>query len=212
MALDPRKVGRSYDAVADHYHQQFEAELEGKPLDRALLQVLGEDVAGRGGGPVLDAGGGPGHVSALLRNLGARPVLLDLSHRMVSVGHQAHNLRGVAASMAALPLASASLAGAVAFYSLIHLDDQAMVATSAELHRVLRPGAPLLVSFHVGQQVVHLDDWWDELVDLDFRFLMPDQVRAMLHTHGFAIEAVLDRRAYPHEVDTQRCYILARRR
>jgi hypothetical protein len=36
---------------------------------------------------------------------------------------------------------------------------------------VLRTGGRVLVSFHVGSEDRHLDQWWGQAVDIDFRFL-----------------------------------------
>jgi hypothetical protein len=36
---------------------------------------------------------------------------------------------------------------------------------------VLRTGGRVLVSFHVGSEVRHLEQWWGQAVDIDFRFL-----------------------------------------
>jgi hypothetical protein len=53
---------RDYDAVAGEYARRIAGELEGKPLDRALLDAFAEQV--RPHGPVADLGCGPGHVGA----------------------------------------------------------------------------------------------------------------------------------------------------
>lgn len=53
----------------------------------------------------------------------------------------------------ALDVPDQTWAGAVAFYSLIHLPRERMRDAFGELRRVLRPGAPLLIAFHVGDAV-----------------------------------------------------------
>jgi SAM-dependent methyltransferase len=211
MGLDPASVRRSYDRVADHYADRFLGELDHKPLDRALLSVVTEDVAGRSQRPIGDLGAGPGHVAAFLAQRGADVVAVDLSPAMAAVGHHRLGLAAVAGSLTALPLATGSLGGAVAPYSLIHLDDEGLDAAARELARVVAGGGPLLVAFHTGQEVRHLDSWWDEEVDLDFRFLEAPAVTSRLERAGFAVEAVLERAAHPEEVDTRRTYVLARR-
>jgi hypothetical protein len=76
---------------------------------------------------------------------------------------------------------------------------------------VLRPDGLLLVSFHAGSELRHLDDWWGHAVDLDFRFLQVPDVASVLEHTGFRVETRLERVAYPGEVDTRRAYVLARR-
>ena len=81
-----------------------------------------------------------------------------------------------------------------------------------EWWRVLRPDGLALVAFHIGDTVVHLDEWWGRAVDLDFRFLEPEAVAAALVQAGFTIEATLRRAPYVDaEHPSERGYILARR-
>ena len=80
-----------------------------------------------------------------------------------------------------------------------------------EQARVVAPGGPLLVAFHSGEEVRHLDDWWDQPVDLDFRFLTAARIAPLLEGAGFAIEATLTRSPYAPEHPTTRTYLLARR-
>jgi len=99
----------------------------------------------------------------------------------------------------------------VAFYSVIHLDPGELPPALAEMYRVLRPGGLALLAFHAGTEVRHLSDWFGHDVDVDFRFYRPDEVVAALETAGFTVQARLERRAYPAEVNTRRAYLLASR-
>ncbi|GAA1934243.1 hypothetical protein GCM10009837_70120 [Streptomyces durmitorensis] len=49
-------------------------------------------------------------------------------------------------------MADASVSGLVAWYSLIHIPDDEISSVLAHFRRVLRPGGPLLLSFHVGDE------------------------------------------------------------
>jgi SAM-dependent methyltransferase len=220
VGLDPGNVRRSYDTVADRYADELLDELTYKPLDRALLSVVADDVAARGAGPIGDLGAGPGHVAAFLSRLpglgvasvsSMSPVALDLSPAMAAIARHRLGVPSLAGSLSSLPVATGALGGAVAFYCLIHLDDQGLVAAAAELARVIVPGGPLLVAFHSGDEVRHLDDWWDQPVDLDFRFLTAARVVPLLEGAGFTIEATLTRAPYEAEHPTTRTYLLARR-
>jgi SAM-dependent methyltransferase len=211
VGLDPGNVRRSYDAVAERYAEELLDELSYKPLDRALLSLVAEDVAARGAGPIGDLGAGPGHVASYLSGLGAPALALDLSPAMAAIGHDQLGVAAVAGSLTSLPFERGALGGAVAFYCLIHLEDEGLAAAAAELARVIAPGGPLLVAFHTGEEVRHLDDWWDRPVDLDFRFLTNDRVVPLLEGAGFAVEATLTRSPYEPEHPTTRTYLLARR-
>lgn len=214
MAFDPGNIGRSYDRVAGRYATDFVGELAGKPLDRALLGVVADDVRGRRGRerPVADLGAGPGHVGAFLAGRGVDVVALDLAPAMAAIALGEHGLPSAVGSLAALPFGSGSLGGAVAFYCLIHLDDDGLARTAAELARVLAGGAPLLVAFQVGDEGEpprHVDTWRGHDVDLDFRRLDPGAVAAVLEAGGLTVEAKLERAPYPEESD-RRGYLLAR--
>lgn len=205
----------SYDTVAATYAELFGDELAGKPLDRALLAAFAETVRG----PVADVGCGPGHVTRYLAARHPDVVGIDLSPRMVEIAREhAPQLPFTAASMLALPVPAAAWAGAVAMYSVIHLNPAERTRAWDEFARVVRPGGHLLVAFHVNDPDTaigasrHLTSWFDEAVDVDVQFLDPDAVERELTGAGFAIAARLDRlpdSAVEHP--SRRCYLLARR-
>ncbi|MFF7192382.1 class I SAM-dependent DNA methyltransferase [Streptomyces sp. NPDC008079] len=141
----------SYDTVAVSYADFVREALDGAPALRTALALFAAEVTGAGGGPVADVGCGPGHVTAHLRGLGVDAFGIDLSPGMIDVARSDHpGLRFEVGSMTALDLADASLAGLVAFWSLIHVPDDEVPAVLSGFHRVLRPGAPLLTGFHTG--------------------------------------------------------------
>lgn len=208
--LQHDRVQRGYDAVAEQYAAQFRGELGGKPLDRALLGCLVEQ-SGKDA-PIADLGCGPGHVAAWLAAHGAAAVGVDLSPGMVAVARREYP--GVdfrAGDFLALPATDGEFGAAVALYSIIHLEPGELARAFAEIRRVLRPGGQALVAFHAGTEVRHLDQWWDQTVDLDFRFFEPAQVTTIMEGEGLHVVAQLERASYPHEVETRRAYLLAQR-
>ncbi|NUR40480.1 MAG: class I SAM-dependent methyltransferase [Streptomyces sp.] len=203
-------VRHSYDTVAEEYTTRLHAELEGKPLDRALLTALLEQT--EPGAPVGDLGCGPGHVAAWLAEKGARTVGVDLSEGMVEAGRsrfpQVEFRQG---DLLELPAEDAEFGSLVALYTVIHLEPAELPRAFEEMARVLRPGGPLLLSFHIGEEVRHLDEWWGHSVDVDFRFLDPAHVAGLLEAAGLTVEMKLERTHYAHEAETRRAYVLARR-
>lgn len=203
-------VRNSYDAVAESYLDTIGGELAHKPLDRALLAALLEQAGD--GAPVADLGCGPGHVTGWLAARGARAVGVDLSPGMIALARREHpEAEFREGDLLRLPAADGEFGAAVALYSVIHLEPAELAPAFAEARRVLRPGARLLVAFHAGTEVRHLDDWWGHPVDVDFRFLEPAAVAVLLGAAGFDVEATLERTRYPEEAETTRAYILARR-
>jgi SAM-dependent methyltransferase len=203
-------VRRGYDAVAEDYLAGFRDELAGKPLDRALLACLIEQTDS--GARIADLGCGPGHVAGWLAERGVRTVGVDLSAAMVAVGRHAYPaVEFRQGDLLALPGADGEFGAAVAFYSIIHLHPTELRRAFEQVHRVLRPSGLLLVSFHIGTEVRHMDEWWGHRVDIDFRFLEPAHVADVLEDAGFAVEMRTERMPYAGEVDTRRAYLLARR-
>ncbi|MFI0900707.1 class I SAM-dependent methyltransferase [Streptomyces sp. NPDC020983] len=141
----------SYDTVAESYTEYVRDLLDGLPRERAALAEFAGLVRAGGDGPVADVGCGPGRVTAFLRTLGLDAFGIDLSPRMIQIARRDNpGVRFAVGSMTDLPLPDASTAGLLAWYSLIHVPDEEIPRVLAHFHRVLRPGAPLLLGFHVG--------------------------------------------------------------
>jgi SAM-dependent methyltransferase len=114
--------------------------------------------------------------------------------------------------MQALHADDGAWGGIAAFYSIIHIPPDEVVRTLREFRRVLRPGGSLLLSFHIGDEVVHLDEWWDKPVSLDFYFFALGKMEAYLRQAGFEIVEALERAPYEAvEHPSQRGYIWARK-
>lgn len=203
-------VRQSYDAVAREYLECFRDELAGKPLDRALLACLAEQA--EDGAPVADLGCGPGHVAAWLADRGVASVGIDLSPGMIAVGRRDYpQVEFREGDFLGLPAADHEFGAAVAFYSIIHLQPAELGRAFGEIHRVLRPRALFLVAFHIGSEMRHLAEWLGHEVDVDFCFFEPPDVAKAMERAGFRVEMRLERLSYPHEVETRRAYLLARR-
>jgi SAM-dependent methyltransferase len=141
----------SYDTVAESYAEYVRDALAGAPLVSAALGIFAESV--RGEGPVADIGCGPGHVTGHLRALGVDAFGVDVSAAMIDVARREHPGSAFAVgSMTALGVADESLAGLLAFWSLIHIPDDAIPGVLAEFRRVLRSGAQVLIGFHLGDR------------------------------------------------------------
>src|SRR5262245_16483966 len=169
---------RTYDAVAGDYLTHIFGELAGKAFDRQLL----DEMAGRAGdGLLCDLGCGPGHVARYLHERGAHVVGVDLSPGMVA---QARALTPAVpfqvGDMRALDVPDASWQAIVAMYSIIHIPKPSLPDVFREMKRVLVPGGVVLVSFHIGNETVHRDEWWGNSVSIDFFFFQPAEIVAAL--------------------------------
>ena len=201
----------SYDRVAEEYVRRIYDELQHKPLDRQLLDRLAVNVQGLG--PICDLGCGPGHVARYLHERGASVCGVDVSPGMVEQARRLNpDIEFNQGNMLALDVTDEAWGGIAAFYSIIHIPRDEVVPALRELKRVLRPGGRLLLAFHIGAEVVHLDEWWGQRVAPDFVFLTPQEIEGGLRSAGFAIEEVIEREPYPDvEHPSQRAYIFARK-
>ena len=182
----------SYDAVAEEYAARIFDELRHKPFDRELLDRFAATV--RDSGPACDMGCGPGQVARYLQSRGLDVCGYDLSPKMVELARQLNpGIEFHQGDMTALDVADNSLAGIVAFYSLIHIAPELMGQTLQELRRVLRPNGLLLLSFHIGNETLHLDEWWGKQVCVDFFMLDPNAVAGHLRNAGFDVEEIVER-------------------
>ncbi|MFJ3232225.1 class I SAM-dependent methyltransferase [Streptomyces sp. NPDC086787] len=181
----------SYDTVAVSYADQLREVLAGKPYLRAALTLFADLVHAAGGGPVADVGCGPGHVTTHLHGLGVDAFGIDLSPVMIDVARRDHpGLRFEVGSMTDLHLADASLVGLLAFWSLIHVPDEAVPTAFGHFRRVLRPGGPLLLGFHVGDGArLKTQGYGGHSMNVHVHRRQPDQVAAWLRDAGFTVEA-----------------------
>ncbi|WP_017625266.1 class I SAM-dependent methyltransferase [Nocardiopsis chromatogenes] len=141
-----RATADAYDGLADLYADHARGALACLPLDRAVISAFADLV--RGAGPVIELGSGSGEVTGHLRDLGLDVCGVDLSPALVAIARR--EVPGVAfrvGSMGDLDAADGALAGAVSWYSLIHLPPEEVPAYLAEFRRVLAPGGHLLLAF-----------------------------------------------------------------
>lgn len=213
MSDERSRLLDSYNLVAEDYAAHLRDELGSKPFDRRMLDWLVDRVGALG--PVCDMGCGPGQVARYLHERGARSCGVDLSPAMIEQARKLHpadiafsvgdmlDLRGVA---------DETFGGVAAFYSIVNLTPASLPHALGELRRVLRGGGTLLVAYHVGDEVKHLDEWWGKTVSVDFYFYRTADVKRGLEEAGYRIEEVIEREPYPEvEYPSRRAYLFARK-
>ena len=202
----------SYDRVAKDYAESFHDELDKKPFDRKMLDWLIEKVGDLG--VICDMGCGPGQVARHLHEHKARACGIDLSAGMVERARSlSPDIPFEQGDMLALDgVADNVYGGVAAFYSIIHVRRTELNQALGELKRVLSPGGTLLLTFHIGQEVVHRDEWWGKEVSLDFIFFEREEMKEHLRAVGFELQEVIERDPYPEaEYPSRRAYIFARK-
>nr|WP_281374851.1 class I SAM-dependent methyltransferase [Nocardioides soli] len=206
------RVRASYDAVAEAYADSLLSELAGLPFETWLLDRVAAYAAG---GPVVEVGCGPGHVTAYLAEAGADATGIDLSPGMVEQArrrfpdgtYEVGDLRRLMR-----PTTAPGWATVLAWYSLIHLAASELPGAIEALTRPLAPGGWLVLGLHAGAEVRHHDSWFDVPVDLDFVLHEPEDVVALVQAAGLVEVEWYRRGALEHRGETtDRLYVVARR-
>ncbi|MCU6480237.1 SAM-dependent methyltransferase [Arthrobacter silviterrae] len=147
------------------------------PDDLALVSHWARELRG----PVLDAGCGPGHWAGHLHAMGVEVSGLDLVPEFIE--HAQHTFPDVpftVGSLASTGRPDASLAGILAWYSLIHLSPGELPAVLAEFRRLLAPGGSMLLGFFDADAV----EPFDHKVATAYRWPV-DSMAAQLAEAGF---------------------------
>jgi SAM-dependent methyltransferase len=200
-----------YDAVSHEYAEKFKDEMDDKPFDRDCLDRLAREIGELG--PICDMGCGPGQIARYLHRKGVKALGVDLSSKMVAeaqrLNPEIHFHQG---NMLSLPDEDNAWGGIAAFYCIIHIPREQVVDALREMKRVLKPGGVLLVTFHIGTETKHFNQWWDKPVSLDFMYYLPDQMEGWLKEAGYELMETLIREPNPEvEVATKRAYLFARK-
>jgi len=118
---------------------------------------------------------------------------LDLSPTMIEIARRDHpGPRYEVGSMTSLKHGDCSAAGALLFWSLIHIPDDSVGIVLAEVFRVVRPGGVAMIGFHVGDRVNRKTEGYGGLaMQVNVHLRPVAAVADALRQAGFMIEATL---------------------
>lgn len=211
MGQNPGKTETMYDTVAKEYAEKFCAEHDQKPKDQELLYRFSQEIGDRR--PVWDFGCGPGQTTKYLTNLGLQVSGLDLSGKILEQARAAHpGIHFKQGSILDLKFESNAIAGAVAFYAIVHFSEKQAETALREIFRVLQPGGLLLFTFHIGDETIHLDEFLGKEVDIDVMFFTTGFILRCLEECGFEQIDMIQREPYPDvEYQSRRAYVFAQK-
>jgi SAM-dependent methyltransferase len=205
-----------YDASADRYVEFVGTEISAAteaPLDCALLSAFVDLVKAGTSRRVADVGCGPGRAASFLAKHDLDVVGLDVSKAMLDAARGAHpDIRFEEGRLADLPVADASLAGVVCWYSIIYTPPARLGVVFTEIKRVLKPGGYLLLGFQAGNgDPIHRTEAQGTAFSLTTFHHSPDDVTNRLEAAGLDVRATALREPeFAHE-RTAQAFVIARR-
>lgn len=215
-AVSLTHTSTAYAARADEYTALLGTMEATSPVDRSTIR----DWAGRRQGILLDVGCGPGHWTdwlASLRDDGELPGVTAVAgveptgSFIATARRRFPHLRFHEAAAEALPCASGSVGGILAWYSLIHTHPDSIGDALDEFARVLGPGGGLCLGFFTGPKVARF-----EHAITPAYFWPVEELAARVERAGFAVLSTQTRHdpgARPHaDLVARRCSSVAAHR
>ncbi|MEE4021858.1 class I SAM-dependent methyltransferase [Gordonia sp. PKS22-38] len=171
------EIADSYSAISDSYIRLFGSTAAVDAPDLVFL----ERHLGRREGVVVDAGCGPGHLTAYLSDRGVTIRGLDVVPAFVDNARSNWpHLEFEVGSMRTLEVPDGTLGGILAWYALIHIEPTALGNVLTEFRRAVAKGGVLVVGFFEGPEV----EPFDHKVATAFRWPV-DAMSHVLATAGF---------------------------
>lgn len=197
-----------YNKTAKNYADKFFDELDHKHLDRILLKsFIDKNI---NGGKLIDLGCGPGQTTKFIADQELTDIIgIDISEEMINVAESLNpHLHFETGDILHLAYHDQTFGSAVAFYSIVHFDHEQIRIAFKEIKRVLKDDGQFLFSFHVGEDVVHMDEFLEHKVNIDFYFFDTKKIAELLAESGFTIVDIIERQPYKDvEYPSKRAYV-----
>jgi ubiquinone/menaquinone biosynthesis C-methylase UbiE len=197
-----------YNKTATSYAHKFIDELNHKHLDQILLKHFVDENINNGRS--IDLGCGPGQTTKFIFDQELTDIVgIDISEEMIKVAKEINpHLHFETGDILKLHYRDNTFGSAIAFYSIVHFDEEQMRLAFKEVKRVLKREGQFLFSFHVGEEVVHLDDFLEQKVNIDFYFFETSRIIELITETGFTIIDVIERQPYKEvEYPSKRAYV-----
>lgn len=210
---DPDETRRCYDLAATEYTKKFVNELDGKPFDRNLLERYAKMLPK--GGLVYECGCGSGHIGKYLSDQGRQNVTgLDFSEKSIELARRSFpGLKFHVDNMLDSQMPSASADGILAFYAIVHFTYHEVEKVLSEWYRLLKPGGLSLFSYHVGKDIVPVENFLDVPgAGATWRFLKTERILKIADKAGFQLFEAVER--YPYagaEHPSRRAYVILKK-
>jgi len=201
-----------YNKTAEKYADKFINELEQKHLDRILLNSFA--IENSNNGRLVDLGCGPGQTTKYLFDCGLTNIIgVDISPAMIEIAKKINpTLKFETADILNLKYTDKTFGSAISFYSIVHFGYEQIKIAFKEINRILADDGQFLFSFHIGNNIVHLNDFLDQAVNIDFYFFELNKILDLLKETSFEIIDTIEREPYQNvEYPSKRAYIWAKK-
>jgi ubiquinone/menaquinone biosynthesis C-methylase UbiE len=175
-------VQAAYDQLADAYAQSNHGAMP-EDLERLARRIL---IRLPVGARIIDIGCGTGRDMAWFEAHGLEAVGVDRSTGMLNHARRAVRGHIAAADMRALPFAKATFDAAWCCAALLHLPRSEAPVALVEIRRVLRLGAPILLSMQEGDGDVWEVGYGRDIERYFVRY-QRGQLECLLHEAGFSV-------------------------
>lgn len=201
-------IQNTYDILAEDYNEHFKDEHNKKPKDQEVLSRFVELVRGKNN--IWDIGCGSGHTTKYLFDLGVKISGLDLSASMIEIAkNQYQNIHFEQGNMLHLNFEDNSIDAVISFYSIVHFSKAEVKTAFKEIYKVLKTNGLFLFTFHIGENIVHLNQFLSKHIDIDFMFFDVDFIFQVLKNIGFKNIETIQREPYTQDIEfpSKRCYV-----
>jgi SAM-dependent methyltransferase len=206
--MSQQQIIECYNKTAGKYADALFDELLHKPFDRLILSEFGKE--NRSKGKIVDIGCGPGQTTRFLHQQGLMNIIgTDISPGMIEKARVLNpGIEFEVADMLKLQYPNNVFSSAIAFYAIVHFTETELKKAFAETYRVLDDDGQFLFSFHIGNEIIHRDDFFDVPVNIDFYFFETEKILNLVREAGFKIIEAIERYPYPDiEHPSKRAYI-----
>ncbi len=206
--MNRQQIIDCYNKTAGKYADALFDELSKKPFDRLILSQFAKE--NKGNGKMIDLGCGPGQTTKFLYEQGVTDIIgADISEGMIEIAKSLNSdIDFEIADMLNLHYPKKSFGSAIAFYSIVHFTETELKKAFGEIHKILKQGGQFLFSFHIGNEPIHRDVFFDVPVNIDFYFFETEKIVSLVKEAGFTVIDAIERYPYPDvEHQSKRAYI-----
>ena len=199
---------RTYNKIAQKYHELFKDELDDKPLDREYLDRFRSSF--KPYAAIVDAGCGPSaHMGRYLSDRGMNVLGIDISEKCIELASRFNpGMRFLCADLLDWSPEKSTIDGIISFYSTIYTPKTEVDALYRVFFYALAPGGKLLVTVKRGDFEGYQDRVLGFRVHSYFAEYNETELEDIITRNGFTIDEIRTRGAYQGEIENPRIYCL----